>query len=75
MAIVTTALTKEQVEAIVVQALNEMEQDMIDASVNACTSRCSPLFSNDTTLERKQLRKMLKAIKRIKQFVGCLTAY
>jgi len=75
MAIVTTALTKEQVEAILIQALDEMEQDMIDASVNACVSHCPPIFSNDTAQERKQLRKMLKALKRIKQFVGCLTAY
>lgn len=61
-------LDHDQCCEMLVDMLEEFENDMIDAAVKAVDKERGWLFSTDIDEERKQIRKMLKAIKRVKSW-------
>jgi hypothetical protein len=48
--------------------LEEFEEDMIDYAVKLTEGHTPYVFSLDAEEDKKQLRKMLKAIKRVKSW-------
>jgi hypothetical protein len=65
---VTVDLDWDQMEKFIVGTLTKLEDDMIDASIKIADGKCVWIFSNDPDEEKKQIRKMLKAVKRVKSW-------
>lgn len=61
-------LDRDQCCALLVEMLDEFEEDLIDASCNLANGHSSWVFSTDDAEEKRQIRKMLKAIKRVKSW-------
>jgi hypothetical protein len=61
-------LDYDQCCSLLVEMLEELEESMIDASCNLANGQSSLVFSTDDAEEKKQIRKMLKAVKRVKSW-------
>jgi hypothetical protein len=64
----TIGLDRDQCIELVAVMLDELEKDMIDASCNLANGQSSWIFSTDDAEEKKQIRKMLKAVKRVRSW-------
>lgn len=64
----TIGLDRDQCIELVADMLDELEKDMIDASCNLANGQSSWIFSTDDAEEKKQIRKMLKAVKRVRSW-------
>lgn len=64
----TIGLDRDQCIELVADMLDELEKDMIDASCNLANGQSSWIFSTDEAEEKKQIRKMLKAVKRVRSW-------
>jgi hypothetical protein len=61
-------LDHDQCCALVVEMLEELEEDMVNYSIKLTEGHSPYVFSLDAEEDKKQLRKMLKAIKRVKSW-------
>ena len=61
-------LDHDQCCALLVGMLEEFEEDMIDYSIKLTEGHTPYVFSLDAEEDKRQLRKMLKAIKRVKSW-------
>ena len=61
-------LDHDQCYTLMVEMLEELEENIVNSSVELANGGAPYIFSCDMAVEKKQLRKMLKAVQRVKDW-------